>query len=1400
MRNKTYKELHENLLYTSADKADFLDDDNAIINAFMINFVGVALAFNLSLNQAKVLRYIKADKKVRLANITDENNDMSLIIKIMSDKKMFKNNTVTNEITRFLAKLKTGSIDNIDEGILLAWINQVKDSNMIGMQKSLKKALATIVDDGDLTLGLKHIRWSAMRNKKSSGEFLDLTRGMRFKQVNKTITPATATATATNQPQTDSPDLSTVQAPVVSQAPTAPEILSFEDAMAAKDNKALLKSAAEKPVTWFRDFTNWVMFGPDKKGAPKAVNMTQMRDTLSTLGDAFDLIPEATITKWMDAIVSKAISKKVGLSLYNEWFIHLINIIGGTKSVDKLDLAGAIKRAGIYDIMGTQSLNELPSFNALRKLESLVGLRYKPSDYIRENLPSLKTVGIGAEKTKNLIRVSLTLAYRETDVVLDMISDAKENPFINAASGLISFNVENEKEYDTDWFRSVAKFDVIVKDDGTSSAVDRLINAFTTSQGTGRFGLEQKLQAVISSYSNEEFKAAVTSLNNISAAYDYEKFYTVLKAFYYNVLQRHPLASSPDFMYMIFKMHELMVLKDYNRAKHDLISQMVLSQYSSLRQIGNKIIRDEYTDPKLMLTIFADTNTYGNKLPKVVEGARSLAEAWKGFFNNNKEISILLFKEYVNHNNVPIKNMTQWADKLEVSSFANNNFKNGINISNIDAKSAQDLLAIGLWKNLLGTTGGGSFESKFPELVGHASDFILKGVINTIMSFNSVKSDKQFFLKAERRLNAVLQLSTYRGLIQPSQIKSLSGYDQSLYTEAHDLLLKTSLASLTEVNADVDDAKVTLRSSTIDLKTIFITQQQYIFNDSDYKSYLKDLLQGAHPKINVAAPILDARPVGSGTLSEFPTFDIVKDDPELQNLVVNSFIANGKYKGSDIKISEIRDLAKITKLNLDANQSAALELQVYSIIEKTVRKQETFYMTSLAEHFAADDASPMFKDEKVIASAFSDMIARLDSMPNTVAYREARGEIIPFFSKVLMQSGGEVKSIYDTINNKYKKEIAGAMVQERAMKILVEGKIENENSPIKPLVSVTPERLTEILKFNHIDIPGDKVKVSDVRTYDELITYTTDAVKGVSLNDMSVEEVEMDSAQLERLTADMHRAKRNGVHGKAGMKIRRVFKAELPLQVRSQEAWIDDDPTQEIINPMYHGTGSIAASIILRNGFAVIKSGDASVVGRMLGDGVYGAIHIDKSQQYIGDAGYSRNAGMIGYIFAMNAALGKKGKDYDAAGVDGGNSNFRVASPEWCVFTPNAQFKIETVYEVEIADDAAMQEILKNNKEEVNEAVSFSNFITEAKTTSNKQLRFTFVNGRVPIGKSKVVEFEDFKGNKNVYIEKSAYGPVVVMNNTKNEGSWMYKSPTDFQSNDPDKYKQYLSLLKKKLK
>ena len=46
----------------------------------------------------------------------------------------------------------------------------------------------------------------------------------------------------------------------------------------------------------------------------------------------------------------------------------------------------------------------------------------------------------------------------------------------------------------------------------------------------------------------------------------------------------------------------------------------------------------------------------------------------------------------------------------------------------------------------------------------------------------------------------------------------------------------------------------------------------------------------------------------------------------------------------------------------------------------------------------------------------------------------------------------------------------------------------------------------------------------------------------------------------------------------------------------------------------------------------------------------------------------------------MNAALGEKNTDYRVAGL--GNDSIR--SPEWCVFTPNAQFKIYQAYEVEL--------------------------------------------------------------------------------------------------------------------
>jgi len=98
--------------------------------------------------------------------------------------------------------------------------------------------------------------------------------------------------------------------------------------------------------------------------------------------------------------------------------------------------------------------------------------------------------------------------------------------------------------------------------------------------------------------------------------------------------------------------------------------------------------------------------------------------------------------------------------------------------------------------------------------------------------------------------------------------------------------------------------------------------------------------------------------------------------------------------------------------------------------------------------------------------------------------------------------------------------------------------------------------------------------------------------------------------------------------------------------------------------PAYHGTGGIAAGMILRYGFKVIKSSDPSVVGRMLGDGIYFSNKIDKVSQYVSNGGYSRQHGQKGYVMEMDTNLGTRNRDYRAAGIDGRDS---IRSPEWCV-------------------------------------------------------------------------------------------------------------------------------------
>jgi len=212
----------------------------------------------------------------------------------------------------------------------------------------------------------------------------------------------------------------------------------------------------------------------------------------------------------------------------------------------------------------------------------------------------------------------------------------------------------------------------------------------------------------------------------------------------------------------------------------------------------------------------------------------------------------------------------------------------------------------------------------------------------------------------------------------------------------------------------------------------------------------------------------------------------------------------------------------------------------------------------------------------------------------------------------------------------------------------------------------------------------------------------------------------------------------------------------------------------------------------------VIKTGDGSVTGRMLGDGIYGSTVLDKAQQYVSDRGYGRQIGSKGYIFVINAALGEEYKDYRVEGL--GRSHIR--SPEWCVFTPNAQFKIIQAYEVKLIHESDANKFLTKYPANQNEDIRlrFKSFLKEA---SNMQepldhyKTFTFINGHIPTLDGEYVPFEEFEMTENVKLEPSAYGPSVVFHGTEESDAYVFSSPTDLKINHPDLYNEYIELLEK---
>jgi hypothetical protein len=349
-------------------------------------------------------------------------------------------------------------------------------------------------------------------------------------------------------------------------------------------------------------------------------------------------------------------------------------------------------------------------------------------------------------------------------------------------------------------------------------------------------------------------------------------------------------------------------------------------------------------------------------------------------------------------------------------------------------------------------------------------------------------------------------------------------------------------------------------------------------------------------------------------------------------------------------------------------------------------------------------------------------------------------------------------------------------------------------SKISFMDNLTSRRIREILSYN--DVQLQEVKLPRKSKFDTFTSYNKkieDHVKTANIiPEPKITENTITKEHLDEKTYNYIKSYHAGKHGNIYPLFKRSFSVHLPQEQYEEftKRMANDGANNEIINPAFHGTGGIGASMILRFGFRVINDPNLTT-GKMLGNGVYFSNKIDKSAQYVGNSGLTRKRGTKGYIFEMEAQLGLRNKNYSAAGIDKSDN---IRSPEWCVYEPNHQLKIMTAYEVELGnyDDYVA---LKPSGELGEGVMSFKQFLLteKEKEKPEEQIRFVFFDNQVVLNDRTIHEANKIEAYGNdIRIERTVDGTAVIFLYTNTTESYDIAFTGKIK---PAVLKKYLTLL-----
>lgn len=285
-----------------------------------------------------------------------------------------------------------------------------------------------------------------------------------------------------------------------------------------------------------------------------------------------------------------------------------------------------------------------------------------------------------------------------------------------------------------------------------------------------------------------------------------------------------------------------------------------------------------------------------------------------------------------------------------------------------------------------------------------------------------------------------------------------------------------------------------------------------------------------------------------------------------------------------------------------------------------------------------------------------------------------------------------VEQVYEGLTPYYQQQVRKNLLNVNMLKDAL------MNSPIPPFTDLSLKQIKGMLRVNDIDADTLLQELKIRKKKNEKITdFVIRAkkeyeAKGVGIIPPFVEEGDNSPNHLKNVT---HRMIQNHHRGKHGYprKIYPILKKEFTVTMDSSQyeafvAEMKESGDHRTFEPCFHGTGGIAASMILRFGFREIRFGDDVIgtAGKSLGEGIYLAAHIDKAALYCSNNGYNNGGGNKGYLFFIEPELGRANEHTReaATGTIHADPRFRNwISPEWCAKYPPKQLKILKAYECE---------------------------------------------------------------------------------------------------------------------